>query len=40
MEQSTWASILKGTLVICLGNGNFTVNVLDFSFVLFCIASV
>ena len=39
MEPSTWASILKGPLVICLGNGNFTVNVLDFSFVLACIAS-
>ena len=33
MEPSTWESILKEALVICLGNGDFTVNVLDFSFV-------
>ena len=39
MAPSTWASIPKGPLVICLGNGDFTVNVLDFSFVLACIAS-
>ena len=30
MEPSTWASILKGPLGVCLGNGYFTVNVLDF----------
>ena len=39
MELSTWASILKGPLVKRLGNGNFMVNVLDFTFVLACIAS-